>query len=68
MDETVFRNQEDDVVFLADLHGYWEVVYGIGGEENVNSALLEGRVGVFVVDFDDVKLLEAFIRFIFGGK
>lgn len=56
MDETVFGNEEDDVVFLAYLHCDWEIIHVFGREEYIDCTLLENGSSFFVVDFDDVEL------------
>ncbi|CAI6082879.1 unnamed protein product [Clonostachys chloroleuca] len=55
MDEPVLGYHEDNTVFLRNLQGHGEVVGSLRGEEDVDSLLLENRVVLGVVDFNNVK-------------
>jgi hypothetical protein len=56
MDESVLGYHEDNTVFLRNLQGHREVVGSLRGKEDIDSLLLENRVVLGVVDFNDVKL------------
>ena len=56
MNESVLGDQVDHLVLARNLHGNREVVRRLGGEVNVDCALLEDRVRGLVVDLHNVKL------------
>ena len=56
VNETVLGHQEDDIVFLADLHRNGEIVQSLGRKVNIHSLLGKGWVALLTVDFNDVEL------------
>ena len=54
MNEAVLRDEVDDTMFLGDLHGHWEVVGCLSGEEHVDSLLRKHGVGRVVINLDNV--------------
>ena len=41
MNEAVFRDEVDDAMLFGHLYSHREVIWGLGGEENVHSLFCE---------------------------
>lgn len=49
-------DQEDDTVLVADLHGDREIAGHVSREKDLDGLLLEWRVSVDMIHFDDLEL------------
>jgi len=56
VDEAHLGDQEDNTILMTDLHGNREIVREISREKYFNSLLLEWRVSVDMINFDDLEL------------
>ena len=56
VDESVFRDKEDDAITRRNLHCDGEVISGFDGEEDVDSLLLEYRISRIVINLNNVQL------------
>lgn len=56
MDITTPGDHINDAVFVADLHGDWEIILVLWREIDLGSLFLKGRIAFLMIDFNDLKL------------
>jgi hypothetical protein len=56
MNESIFGDEENNVVFLGHLHCNGEIIDGLGREEDVDGLLLENWSSFLVVHFHNMEL------------
>ena len=56
VDEAILGDEIDDAISLGHLHSNGEIVYGFGGEIDVDRLLWEDRIRRLVVDFNNMEL------------
>lgn len=59
MDIAILGDEENDIVFFTDLHGYWEVILCFCRKEHVDCSLLEWLIASWrLTDFNHMELEE----------
>lgn len=56
VNKAVLGDEVDNIILLADLHRYREVVAGFGREKDVYGLLSKGRITLLEINLDDVQL------------